>query len=481
MKLSEIVKGVKNIKLYPSGADVEISTITKDSRVKVSCGLFFCLRGKDYDGHNFAEESVNNGAVAIVTEKFLPKIKCVQVVVSDVRLCFSLFSASFYNNPQRKMKIIGVVGTNGKTSVANILCDILNFAGKKTACIGTLGVKTPSGSYPSNLTTPDPDFLFKSLNMLALDQTEYVIMELSAHAIWLRKAEAIDFECLIFTNCTHDHLDYFADFSSYREVKKSAFNKHARFFVVNADDLLGREIYETNPKKTLSYGVYNPSDVFAMEIAETLNGTSFLLNAFDMVYAVKTNLLGEFNVLNLLSAVCAGFLCGIKLEKIVKYIESLSCIPGRMEYVGEKNGGKIFIDYAHTPDGLNKSLSFLSSTTERKTYVVFGAGGERDSKKRPKMGKIAGDIADFSIITTDNPRNEDENDIIKDIEDGIKTVTSKYKIIPDRKEAVFYGINLLNKGDALLVAGKGVEEYQEIKGEKIYFSDKKTILEALKN
>lgn len=481
MKLNEILKDFKSAKVYSDFPDLEIENLTKDSRVKVKNGLFFCLRGRNFDGHNFAEEAVKNGAVAIVTEKFMPKISCAQIVCSDVRLAYSYLAAAFYENPQKKLKIMGVVGTNGKTSVASIVRDILNAAEKPCASIGTLGVNSPLGKFDSALTTPDPENLFKILSTLYKSGIKYVVMEVSAHAIALRKVAAINYESMIFTNCTRDHLDYFTDFYGYRSVKKSAFNNRARFFIVNADDELGREIYSENPKKTLTYGVNEPCDVFAMEITESLNQTTFVLNAFDMVYALRTDLLGEFNVYNLLSAVCAAFLCGIKPEKIVKYIDKIPVVKGRMEEVASINGARIFVDYAHTPDGLNKSLSFLSAATKNYAYLLFGAGGNRDADKRPLMGKIAGEIADFTVITSDNPRDEDENGIICDIEKGIKEVTDKYIIIPDRKKALYYAIEKLSEGDALLVAGKGAETYQEVKGEKLYFSDEEEIKNIVKS
>ena len=479
MKLSCIVKSVKNVQIYPSDMDVEIEEITKFSGDKTQNGMYFCLRGSNYDGHNYAAESVKTGAVCIVTEKILPKVKCVQVITNDVRLAFAKFSATFYGDPQKKLKIIGVVGTNGKTSTATMIYEMLNLAGKNCAFIGTLGVKYNDQTLEESLTTPDPDYLYKLFKTFVDGGVMYVVMELSAHAIWLKKASAICFECLIFTNCTQDHLDYFVDYSSYRMVKKSAFDKKSRFFIVNTDDSLGQEIYSENPKKTLTYGIYTPADVFAVNIKESLFGTSFVINMFDMVYNVECDLLGEFNVSNLLASASACFLCGIKPEKIVKYIKKLKVVSGRMECVGEYMGGKIFIDYAHTPDGLNKSLSFLSSTTNGKTIALFGAGGNRDTKKRSVMGKIAGDIADFVIITSDNPRYEDPLSIINDIEMGIKSVTKEYKVVPDRYDAIRQGILSLNMGDSLLIAGKGSENYQEINGNKLGFSDKQVVLSII--
>lgn len=479
MKLSKIIKDL-DVKVYPAYADAEIETLTKDSRDKVKNGLFFCLRGT-FDGHNYVKEAIKNGAVAIVTEKLMPRLDCVQVVTSDARLAYSYFSAAFYGNPQEKLKIIGIVGTNGKTSTANFIYKLLTAHGKRSAVVGTLGVEYGDTVLAETLTTPDPDYLFKLFASFVESKIEYAVMELSAHAIWLKKTAAINFECMIFTNCTHDHLDYFSDFYSYRKVKKSAFSKTSRFFVVNTDDPLGQEIYNENPKKTLTYGIYTPADVFAINIKESLNGLSFVLNMFDMVFKTETSLLGEFNVSNLLAAACACFLCGIKPEKIVKYIGDLTPVSGRMEPVAEYNGAKIFIDYAHTPDGLNKSLSFIAAQTYGETFLVFGAGGNRDKQKRPIMGKIAGDIADHVFITSDNPRDESPEDIIRDIEVGIKDLSTDYVKIPDRYSAISYAIERLSKGDSLLIAGKGAEEYQEVKGKKLQFSDKSAVLEIIVN
>ncbi len=475
MKLTEIIKGFNKVKIYPKDVDVEISGMSHDSRKIKQGDLYFCLRGENSDGHNFASIAENNGAVAVVTEKLLPKINCVQVLCEDARLAYSYFSAAFYGNPQKDLKIIGVVGTNGKTSTVKIIGDILSAHGKTVATVGTNGVKWQGGTLPPTLTTPDPNEFYCLLSRFKSSGVKYVVTELSAHAIWLKKLASINFECLVFTNCTHDHLDYFTDFESYRKVKKSAFSKNARFFVVNADDPLGREIYRENPKKTVTYGIYSPSDVFAINLKESLNGLSFIINMFDMIYKVNSKLYGEFNAYNLLGSACACFLLGIKPEKIVKYIGDVTSAEGRMQCVEDFNGAKIFVDYAHTPDGLNKSLSFIASVTEGQTFLVFGCGGDRDRQKRPLMGKIAGDIIDNVIITSDNPRFEDENEIIEEIEEGLKTVSSNYVKIADRYLAVKYAVERLKSGDTLIIAGKGAEKYIEKQGEKIEYSDESAV------
>ena len=484
MKLCELIKNVDGATVFPAGADIDIQEIVIDDRKVTPNSLFICLRGGNIDGHNLAQSAVKKGAVAVVCERFIPKLKVIQVVVSNTRVALSYLSASFFNNPQKKLKIIGVVGTNGKTSVSHITSHVLNSVNKKTALIGTLGAKYLDQTITTDLTTPDPFLLFSLLDRFVKVGVKYVVMEVSAHAISLKKVSAIDFEILIFTNCTHDHLDYFTDFSGYRQVKKSIFSSQSRFFVVNADDVLGREIYAQSPQKSVSYGINAPADVFAVNVKETQDGLSFVLNMFDMVYKAKTRLLGEFNVSNCLASASACFLSGVKPVDVAKALTTIAPIYGRLEKIATVRGANVFLDYAHTPDGLDKSLSFVSATCFRDTYCVFGCGGNRDKLKRPIMGRIAGDIADFVIITTDNPRDEAPESIIRDVEVGIRAVSLDYITIVDRKSAIEYALDRLESGDSLLIAGKGSEEYQEVKGERLSFSDKQVVLdycERLKN
>lgn len=479
MKLCELIKNIPGASIFPEGADIDIQKIVIDDRAITPNSLFVCLRGGSVDGHNFAQSAVKNGAVAIVTERFIPKIKTAQVVVGDTRSALSYLSASFFGEPQKKLKIIGVVGTNGKTSVSHITAHLLNSASKKAAVIGTLGAKCGQDYMSTDLTTPDPFMLFSLLDKFVKAGASYVVMEVSAHAISLKKVAAIDFEVLIFTNCTHDHLDYFTDFSGYRQVKKSIFAGQSRFFVVNTDDVLGREIYSSAPHKSVTYALNAPSDVFAINLKESQEGLSFVLNMFDMVYKTKTRLLGEFNVSNCLAAACAAFLCGVKPFDIAKAVQTIAPVSGRLEKIATVRGANVFLDYAHTPDGLDKSLSFVSATCVRDTYCVFGCGGNRDKQKRPIMGRIAGDIADFVVVTSDNPRDEKPESIIRDIEVGIRSVSLDYITIIDRKSAIEYALERLECGDSLLIAGKGAEEYQEVKGERLAFSDRQVVLDYL--
>lgn len=473
MKLKDIVGSypVKN-----GYVDREIEELFIFSAKRVKNGLFFALSGGSTDGEKYIDEAVRDGAVAVVTEKEIAGANC--VVVEDARKAYAYFSAAFYDNPQKKLKIIGVVGTNGKTTVCRVLCDILSSSGYRAAAIGTLGVSFPSFSGATSHTTPDPHLLYYYLDELYKRGAEYVVMEVSAHAIAQKKVEPIFFSVLVFTNCTADHLDYFKTFSVYEGVKTSIMTKaRAKFLVVNVDDETGRKIASKEP--CITYGIKTPSDVFAVNVKETADGLSYIMNMFDKLYEVKTSLLGLFNVYNGLAAACAAAALGLSAEEIGRGLSSSRRVPGRMERVFYPEG-KVFVDYAHTPDGLEKSLLFLRKICKGNLYCLFGCGGNRDEEKRPAMGRVAGDIADFVVLTSDNPRYEDPMLIIRRAEEGLRESTRDYVCIENRKTAIKYALGLLKSGDCLLVAGKGAEEYQEIMGIKHYFSDKRLITELAK-
>ena len=304
-------------------------------------------------------------------------------------------------------------------------------------------------------------------------------MEVSAHAIVLKKVCAIKFDALVFTNCTEDHLDYFETMENYGAVKKSIFVSSDSKMIVNTDDALGREIAALKPKNVVTYGIFNPSDVFAALIKEGLYRTRYVINIFDDIYEADTALLGRFNVYNALAAVTCAYLLGVPAVCSVAAVNAMTAVGGRMERIFRYRGADIFIDYAHTPDGLEKSLLYLRKVTTGELKVLFGCGGNRDAKKRPLMGKTAGDIADFVIITSDNPRFEDPLKIIREAEAGVREATRDYIAIKDRREAIAYALKTLEDGDCLLIAGKGTENYQEIMGVKHSFSDKEVVGELI--
>ena len=476
MKIEKLLDGVEISEIIgklPESAD----DITDDSRKTVKNGLFFCVEGNNKDGYDFLGEALKNGAVVAVGEKKVETSVCL-VIVKDVKKAMSVICSNFYGAPQEKMKIFGVVGTNGKTSVCHILSRIFENAPPPPATIGTLGVSYNKTTEETGLTSPGTVKLYQTLDKLGNAGVTCVFMEVSAHAIDQRRCEGLYFECLIFTNCTRDHLDYFGDMETYSAVKKSVFEKrYCKYAVVNVDDELGREIMRNSDAKVLTYGIDNPADVFAIDVDESDKGISYIINLFDAIYDVKTSLIGECNVYNTLAAAAVAAIEEIKVHKIAGALKNLTAVKGRAEFIAEYSGAKIYIDYAHTPDGLKRTLLSFRKICDGKLYCLFGCGGNRDREKRPIMGAISASISDFTVITTDNPRFEDPCAIISEIENGVRKVSKDYITAEDRKEAIKYALTKLRAGDVLVVAGKGAEEYQEVLGVKRKFSDAEVIKE----
>ncbi len=476
MLLKDLLNGIKSEKIL-GDTNIEINEVKTSGNEISNNGLFICLKGGSFDGHNYFKDAIKNGAKAIITQKPLDTL-VTQIIVKDTRIAYSMILANFYDNPQNKLKIIGVSGTNGKTSTTHLITAILMNYGKKCGLIGTLGIYYGKVYKESELTTPDPLTLYKVLSEMVEDGVEYVIMEVSAHASYYKKLYGINFEILAFTNLTQDHLDFFENIENYEKAKLDIFNSHkSKFIVTNIDDETGKKISREH-KNAISYGLNNPSDVFAVNIKQSLVGTNFVINLFDKVFNVETNLIGLFNVYNTLCAVTVCALVGVPLKKAIDGLKDLKGISGRLENVYDKKFS-VFIDYAHTPDGLEKSLKALKPYAKGKIICVFGCGGNRDKIKRKIMGETAGKNADFLIITTDNPRYEEPMQIIYEIETGAKKTGVKYVLIEDRIEAIRYALSVAKDKDVVLIAGKGSEKYQEVLGIKKPYSDKETTLEII--
>ncbi len=472
MKLGELIKNIE-YKEICGNKDIGIEGLCTDSQKAKGGDLFFCYKGKTHDSHEFAEEAVKAGAAALVCERKLP-LKVPQIIVCDGRKAVAPLARAFFGFSDKDMKFVAVTGTNGKTTTTYMLDGIFKAAGKKTGVIGTLGISYGEKFVAPELTTPDPIFLHGIIADMRDCGVEYVFMEVSAHALYFGKADGIKFDVGIFTNCTQDHLDFFGNMHEYAECKKLLFKDgRCKFAVINSDDKLGRQISEK--VECLSYGLKNPADVFAVDIVEAINGTSFVINLFDELYDIKLNVPAIHNVYNAMGAAACAKIMGIKTEYIAKGLKELKTVSGRLERVARFNGADIFVDFAHTPDGLEKSLQALKKLCEGKLYCLFGCGGNRDKTKRPIMGEIASKYADFCIVTSDNPRYEDPYDIISEIEKGIKPSGKKYVTVTERETATEYAINLLEEGDILLVAGKGGEYYQEIMGIKHSYNDNSVI------
>lgn len=482
MKLSELIKDVKYKEIIGS-TDLEIKDVSADSNAVSKNGLFVCISGGNYDGHDFVKQVKDYGGVAVVVERKLDT-SLTQIVVEDCRIAVAEIAAAFYGHADKKMKIIGVVGTNGKTTTTHLITSILINSGVKCGLIGTLGIFYGDKFIEPTLTTPDPLELHKILAEMHERGTEAVVMEVSAHAAFLKKVYGLNFEIGVFTNLTQDHLDFFGDMENYKKAKVSFFNDNlCKYVVSNSDDDTGIEIAEklkdNGKSKVITYGIDNPADVFAIDIAEKSSETDFILNLFDCIYEVELNFIGRYNVYNALAAATACALYGIPPEKVVEGIENLKGVSGRLECVYEGDFS-VYVDYAHTPDGLKKSLETLKAHAKNRLICVFGCGGNRDTGKRPIMGAISGELADFTVLTSDNPRFEEPMEILWQIECGIKEKTDAYVIVQERAEAIKYALDIAESGDIILLAGKGSEKYQEIFGIKRPFCDKDFVTEYLR-
>lgn len=469
MKLGELLDliGYKN---FSGDRETEILGLSTDSRKVLKGDLFICFKGGKYDSHEFVSDAVKSGAAAVVCEE---KLECglPQIIVENGRAAVAGIARAFFGFADKKLKLIGITGTNGKTTTTYMLESIFKTAGKKVGVIGTLGIGYGEKFVSPELTTPDPIFLHSVLSDMAENGVEYVFMEVSAHALYYGKTDGLKFDAAVFTNFTQDHLDFFGNMENYAKAKKILFEQGKyNYAVINSDDALGLELLKS-VKNSVSYGLKNPADVFAINLVEKINGTSFVLNLLDELYDINLGVPALHNVYNAMAASACAKILGIETEYIAEGLKNLKKVNGRLEHVANYNGADIFVDFAHTPDGLEKSLQALKKLCRGKLYCLFGCGGNRDKTKRPIMGAIAAKYSDFCIITSDNPRFEDPFEIISEIEAGVKPSGKNYVTVTDRETATEYAVNLLEKDDILLVAGKGGEYYQEIMGIKHSYND----------
>ena len=475
MKLSFLAKELEGARITK---DAEFFSLCTDSRVSENGDLFFCFEGSKCDSHAFAAEAERRGASAVVCERELP-VSLPQLVVADGREAMALISAIFYSHPEKGMKFVGITGTNGKTTTAFLVRSILEHAGKKAGLIGTLGAYYGEKEVAPDLTTPDPVALFSLLADMRRDGVDVVVMEVSAHALALKKVKPILFDVAIFTNLTQDHLDFFGDMERYFAAKKELFTSaQCKFAVLNSDDPHCSALAKSGIPH-VSYGLETPADAFAIVESETVRGSRLLLNLNDDLAETTLRLTGRHNVYNALAAAVAARRLGAKLNDIAEGIAAVKSVSGRLEWVASYHGADIFVDFAHTPDGLQKSLAALRAHAEGRLICLFGCGGNRDKTKRPLMGKTAAKGCDFAVITSDNPRYEDPCEIIAQIEEGYRAYSDKYVLVEEREKATEYALNSLKEGDILLVAGKGGETYQEIMGIKYDYDDKNIIKSLL--
>jgi len=462
--------------------DIEISDIVLDSRKVSKSSMYVAIRGSDKDGHIFIGSAVDNGANTIICEEIPDDIKneITYVKVKDTSVSLGQIASNFYNHPSKKLNLIGVTGTNGKTSVTTLLFDIFTSLGYKSCLISTIENRIGEKIIPSTHTTPDVITTNKILSEAVNEGCEYAFMEVSSHGIHQHRTEGLDFKIIGFTNISHDHLDYHKTFLDYLNVKKSIFDKLSEksIAITNIDDKNGMIILQNTKAKKKTFALKTLADYHGKILETDFNGMQLNFNGRE----IWTSLVGRFNAYNILLVFAIASELEIDEEKILKAISLLDRVKGRFEVIKSTSGIFFIIDYAHTPDALDNVLKTINNirTKNERLICVFGCGGDRDKSKRAEMGNIASKNSTLAIITSDNPRNENPDDIIKDIEKGIQPQNfSKYISIVDRKEAIKTAIKFAETKDIVLVAGRGHENYQEIYGEKIYFDDKETIKELL--
>ena len=481
-KLLDILSQVKNYTLHGNG-DCQIAGISQQANEVKEGYLFFAIKGLTVDGHDFIESVIAQGAVAIVCEKLPEKLaeNVAYVVVPESRQVIGFIASEFYDNPSEKLTLVGVTGTNGKSSIVTLLFQFFTARGTKCGLVSTIGYSIGDKSYSSTHTTPDPIKLNSLFAEMVEEGCEYAFMEVSSIAVHQGRINGLYFDGAIFTNLTHDHLDYHGDFAEYIRCKKMWFDNlnSDAFSLVNLDDKNAKVMLQNSKSGKFFYALNKIAD-FKVKILET-DFAGMLLKIGDE--EVWVSLVGEFNASNLAAVYGTAFLLGISHEEILTGLSALTGARGRFERVAGPKKVTGIIDYAHTPDALKNVLETINKIRSRneKLIVVFGCGGDRDKAKRPLMGEIAAKLASRVILTSDNPRNEDPETIMSEVEQGISPVDYKKLLkITDRKEAIKTAVAISSPSDVILIAGKGHETYQEIKGNKTPFDDRAILEESFK-
>ena len=478
MLLSKIADSIKCEK--KNFTDTEITGITIDSRKVEKGNIYICISGFKVDGHIFAKSAADSGAAAIITEKELEDIDIPQLVVGNSRHALSICAATWFGNPAEHLKIIGITGTNGKTTTSHMLKTILEANGIKSAAIGTIGTYINDEVYSQKLTTPDPMELQEIFALAKEKGCEVVIMEVSAHALELNKVDGVTFFASAFTNLTQDHLDDFEHMENYKNAKKKLFTGISQRAVVNMDDAAGEQMAADFAGQLVTYSTKaQKADFFGKDIELSEDGFTYNMVAGGKTTKIDICIPGLFNVYNSLTAAALANLLGLSIEQIQSAVSKIKNVDGRMEKVEVNADFHVFVDYAHSSDSLENLLVNVNKFCEGRVICVFGCGGDRDTLKRPIMGRISGENADFSIVTSDNPRTEVPDSIIDMIEVGIKEVTDKYIRITDRKQAIHRALDMAEAKDIVVIAGKGHETYQDVMGVKHHFDDREIVREYM--
>lgn len=482
MKLRDLLKDIEIVEIDGS-LDVEVADITTDSRKVKDNGLFIALTGVQVDGHTYVPSALQEGAKVIVYQNDIDKSKTevTYVKVKDSADATGKIATMWFDDPSSKIKLVGVTGTNGKTTTATLLYDLFRKLGYKTGLLSTVANYVDDKRYPATLTTPDPLSLNRFLHEMVKAGCEYVFMEASSHAIDQKRISGLKFDGGIFTNLTQDHLDYHKTMGEYLKAKKRFFDEldSAAFALTNIDDKNGAVMLQNTKAKKATYSLKNLADFKARILEKHFDGTAIEINNQE----VQVQFVGIFNVYNLLAVYGAAVLLGQKPEEVLLALSTLKPVSGRFETLRSPEGYTAVVDYAHTPDALTNVLEAIHEVLEGEGRVitVVGCGGNRDRTKRPLMAQEAAKLSDQLIITSDNPRYEEPMAIINDMADGLKREQMKKTLLlEDRKQAIRTACTLAKAGDVILIAGKGHEDYQDVKGIKHHFSDREVILDLFK-
>ncbi|WP_449540495.1 UDP-N-acetylmuramoyl-L-alanyl-D-glutamate--2,6-diaminopimelate ligase [Ferdinandcohnia sp. Marseille-Q9671] len=484
MRLQELLANLHDF-TNKGNANPLITSLEMDSREVIEGSLFFCVKGSTFDGHSFAKQAEEKGAVAIIAEQevavSIPVIK-----VKNTRRAMAKLADAFYHHPTHQLHLIGVTGTNGKTSISHIIEQIFNEAGRKTGLIGTMYTKIGNKTIEMQNTTPESLTLQKSFQQMVSENVNTVVMEVSSHALDIGRVHGCDFDVAVFSNLTQDHLDYHQTMDEYRRVKGLLFAslgnrfeaKAPKYAVLNNDDPASEEYTRSTSATIVTYGINQSSDFMASTIQMTSSGTEFELQTPIGSYKVKTKLIGLFSVYNVLAAIASCFVSGLSMSSIIAGVEKVKGVPGRFEIVEEGQNFTVIVDYAHTPDSLENVLKTVKQLSAGRIIVIVGCGGDRDRSKRPIMAQIATRFADVPIFTSDNPRSENPMTILSEMEAGV--TGDSYFTIPDREKAIFYAISNAVENDIIVIAGKGHETYQIIGNKTYTFDDRLVAARAIK-
>lgn len=474
MKLDTLLENVDILEIKGEG-NPDITGVHYNSSCIEKGGLFVAIEGFVTDGHKYVNNAVENGAAAVVCTRFTEGVDAVQIRVADSRVAEAKISSNFFGNPASQMKLIGVTGTNGKTTVTYLVKHIIEAFGYKTGIIGTNQNMIGDKVLDTGRTTPDSFELQKLFYEMKEENVEYVIMEVSSHALELSRVYGIEYEVGAFTNLTQDHLDFHKTMENYAMAKAKLFSQSKKA-VINCDDTYGLTMKKNCPCPAIGYGTGLESTLMAENITLSRKGVSFTAGGEDFSLRIP----GNFSVYNGLCAIgiCASL--GLDIKKIAKALSGATGVKGRAEIVDTGDTDyTVMIDYAHTPDGIENILNTVRGFAEGRVVIVFGCGGDRDATKRPIMGRIAGELADFCVVTSDNPRTEEPMSIIRMVEEGVKETNTDYIVIESRYEAIKYALVNAHKGDVVILAGKGHETYQILNSGTIHFDEREVVREIL--